>query len=233
MSYQNGNDRGSGANSQSHGTQSLIVLTNILKNIIVPLERQRTDNMMTTIKKFASNIDHTIQQVTGSISIMLPPKDDLPDKLAIKNKDLIIKYESLLVNHLIRGPMINLCLQNDWTQKIKDTLDAERKKKAEANYALGEIEFWRNKSATLSTLHQQLSLPIVNTVIERLRLYQEENARNLQYIQDFEENFRLLTNDYNEAKDNMKFLTTLERQFKNLALEGTDIEDLNIIEVRY
>ena len=110
MSYQNGNDRGSGANSQSHGTQSLIVLTNILKNIIVPLERQRTDNMMTTIKKFASNIDHTIQQVTGSISIMLPPKDDLPDKLAIKNKDLIIKYESLLVNHLIRGPMINLCL---------------------------------------------------------------------------------------------------------------------------
>lgn len=96
---------------------------------------------------------------------------------------------------------------------------------------MGEIEFWRNKSATLSTLHQQLSLPIVNTVIDRLRLYQEENAGNLQYIQDFEENFRLLTNLYNEAKDNMKFLTTLERQFKNLALEGTDIEDLNIIEV--
>jgi len=115
-------------------------------------------------------------------------------------------------------------------KKIKDTLEAENKKKPEANYALGEIEFWRNKSATLSTLHQQLSLPIVNTVIDRLRLYQEENAGNLQYIQDFEENFRLLTNLYNEAKDNMKFLTTLERQFKNLALEGTDIEDLNIIE---
>lgn len=110
-------------------------------------------------------------------------------------------------------------------------MDAENKKKPEANYALGEIEFWRNRSATLSTLHQQLSLPIVNTVIERLSLYQEENAGNMQYIQDFEENFRLLTNQYNEAKDNMKFLTTLERQFKNLAHEGTDIEDLNIIEV--
>jgi len=29
-----------------------------------------------------------------------------------------------------------------------------------------------------------------------------------------------LTKMYNEAKDNVKFLTTLERQFKNLASEG-------------
>jgi dynein heavy chain, axonemal len=29
-----------------------------------------------------------------------------------------------------------------------------------------------------------------------------------------------LNKKYNEAKDNVKFLTTLERQFKNLANEG-------------
>jgi len=99
MSYQSSQDKGSSENPQSHGTQSLIVLSSLLKNIIVPLEKQKTDNMMTTIKKFASNIDHTIQQVTGSISIMLPPKDDLSDRVAIKNKDLMIKYEGLLVSN--------------------------------------------------------------------------------------------------------------------------------------
>lgn len=98
MSYQNGQNNGSGGSMQSHGTESLIVLSSLLKNIIVPLEKSKTDNMMTTIKKFASSIDHTIQQVTGSISIMLPPKDDLSDKVAIKNKDLMIKYEGLLVS---------------------------------------------------------------------------------------------------------------------------------------
>lgn len=67
-------------------------------------------------------------------------------------------------------------------------------------------------------------------MIDRQKLYQNETG-NLQYIQDFEEAFKNLTNQYNEAKENMKFLATLERQFKNLALEGTDIEDLNIIEV--
>jgi len=100
MSYQGNYDKGSNGSSQSHGTESLIVLSSLLKNIIVPLEKQKTDNMMTTIKKFASNIDHTIQQVTGSISIQLPPKDDLSDRVAIKNKELMMRYEGLLVFYL-------------------------------------------------------------------------------------------------------------------------------------
>jgi len=34
---------------------------------------------------------------------------------------------------------------------------------------------------------------------------------------DFEAQVKDLTKIYNEAKDNVKFLSTLERQFKNLA----------------
>jgi len=81
----------------------------------------------------------------------------------------------------------------------------------------------------LSTLHQQLSLPIVETVKERLKLYKPEIGDTLALdINNFEHQFRLLTNQYNEAKDNEKFLSTLERQFKNFSIEGP--EGLKIIE---
>lgn len=101
MNSQNGHDRGPNGNIRSHGTQALFVLTKLLKNIIVPLEKQKSDNIMATIKKFASNIDQTIQQVTGSVSIRLPDPDNLSDTEAIMNKELMIEYQSLLVNWLI------------------------------------------------------------------------------------------------------------------------------------
>jgi len=81
----------------------------------------------------------------------------------------------------------------------------------------------------LSTLYQQLSLPIVTTVVERLKYYYEDNYEaSADIIQDFEEKFRRLSDTYSEAKDNVKFLQTLERQFKNLATEGK--ESLKIVE---
>ena len=40
------------------------------------------------------------------------------------------------------------------------------KKKAEVKTALGEIEFWRSRSATYNTLDQQLQLPEVRKIIQ-------------------------------------------------------------------
>jgi len=41
-------------------------------------------------------------------------------------------------------------------------------------------------------------------------------------IYDFDNQMKVLTKMYSEAKDNVKFLTTLERQFKNLSTEGLE-----------
>jgi dynein heavy chain len=50
---------------------------------------------------------------------------------------------------------------------------------------------------------------------------------NQTVVNEFEHQMKELTRIYSEAKDNVKFLTTLERQFKNLATtEGlTTIEE--------
>jgi len=87
-----------GPGSLSQGTQSLIVLSNILKNVFLTIEKGHNDGIAGNLKKFASSIDHTLQQVTGTVSIKLPPKDDLTDQEAIKNKELMIQYEGYLVS---------------------------------------------------------------------------------------------------------------------------------------
>lgn len=101
----------------------------------------------------------------------------------------------------------------EWTKTIKTTIQKEAAKKTERNSALADIELWRSRSATLSTLHQQLSNPLVNVVQQRLQRYLNDNPS---VVIEFTHNMKELTKAYGEAKDNVKFLTTLERQFKNL-----------------
>jgi len=45
-------------------------------------------------------------------------------------------------------------LMETWTSIIKKTISREVSKKPDPNSALAEIEYWRARSAILSTLHQ-------------------------------------------------------------------------------
>ena len=60
--------------------------------------------------------------------------------------------------------------------------------------------FWKNN-------------PQVNKVKARLIVLSQDN---LSTIIEFDQQMKELSKQYGEAKDNVKFLTTLERQFKNL-----------------
>jgi dynein heavy chain len=69
---------------------------------------------------------------------------------------------------------------------------------------------------------------MVSTVIDRLDAYIKNGDGKYNVdLTVFNEQMKLLTTQYNEAKDNEKFLNTLERQFKNLNVEGP--EGLKII----
>ena len=118
-----------------------------------------------------------------------------------------------------------------WRDIIKTTIQKEKEKKPEPNYSLGEIEYWRSRSATLSTLHQQLSHPSVNMVKKRLAICRIiDNSMN---IKDFDDALKELNKLYSEAKDNVKFLNTLERQFKSIATENLNFIEVNIIRSFY
>lgn len=98
-----------------------------------------------------------------------------------------------------------------WTQTIKDTIKRESEKQLESRTSLAEIELWRSRSASLSTLDQQLSHPAIKVIRERIEKYgQTENGSygNIA-LEDFVKHSMNLTKNNNEAKDNVKYLTTL------------------------
>lgn len=76
---------------------------------------------------------------------------------------------------------------------------------------LQEIEFWRNRNATLSTLYEQLGHPHVKAMLATLELAREPA------LEPFRTNYAQLSSAYIEARDNVKLLSTLERHFKSLA----------------
>lgn len=73
---------------------------------------------------------------------------------------------------------------------------------------LAEIEFWRERNATLSALHEQTKLPIVRKVFNVIRESESMLGANLQPV--LTELFKL----HMEASDNVRFLSTVERHFK-------------------
>lgn len=73
---------------------------------------------------------------------------------------------------------------------------------------MAEIEFWRERNATLSALHEQTKLPVVKKVMDVIREADSMVVTNLQSV--LTGLFKL----HMEASDNVRFLATVERHFK-------------------
>lgn len=105
---------------------------------------------------------------------------------------------------------------DEWTEMITQTMEKEDRKAKDRKHetATGETEFWTQRAATYNTLHQQLSLQHVKTIITHLH----QGSQNFDFINV--ETFRQKEKDFKKehavAKDFVKFLLTLERQFKNI-----------------
>lgn len=57
----------------------------------------------------------------------------------------------------------------EWTQVLSAAIRSELEKVADPGGPLVEIEFWRARSAALSSLHEQLQLPNVRKMLQGAR----------------------------------------------------------------
>lgn len=55
---------------------------------------------------------------------------------------------------------------SEWTQVLATAIRSEVEKVADPGGPLVEIEFWRARSAALSSLHEQLQLPNVRKMLQ-------------------------------------------------------------------
>jgi dynein heavy chain len=102
-----------------------------------------------------------------------------------------------------------------WTQTIKETVEREDQKGKNriTESASKETEYWRGRAATFNTLNQQLSMPQVKQILDVMKQAAAKEACNMSAYND---EFGKFVKNQAVAKDFVKFLSTLERQFKNI-----------------
>lgn len=103
-----------------------------------------------------------------------------------------------------------------WTETIKETIKSEEARPPESNTASGEVTMWRQRSATFNTLYQQLTSKPVRDVILIMTSYEANGNNDSSTIDTYNQEYARFTKLHAQAKDFVKFLTTLERQFKSI-----------------
>ncbi|XP_034494845.1 dynein heavy chain 10, axonemal isoform X4 [Ailuropoda melanoleuca] len=154
------------------------------------------DEFLMNMQKFADSIQRTIQQLEGEIKLEMP-------SISVEREvsDLAADPEAVEV--------LEQCVIN-WLNQISAAVEDQLRKTPQANGPLAEIEFWRERNATLSALHEQTKLPVVRKVLEVIKESDSMLVANLQPV--LTELFKL----HMEASDNVRFLSTVERHFKNI-----------------
>ena len=150
------------------------------------------DEFLINVQKFSLSITHTIQQIEGEVRLQVP------------ELNLSDNVEANLANDMLMGIVQETC--RGWYKQLTIALEAQQRKTPRGNGPLSEIDYWRERNASLSALYEQLRQPQVKLVLE---LYSHtDNA--FEYLKQDLNKF------YTEAKDNVRFLSTLERHFKNV-----------------
>lgn len=182
----------------------------LIENIHIPLENENQE-MRVHFEKFRSMVNNSIGQVVGTKNIQLPSRLVSDFNELRTDPTLIDEYERLMTQ---------------WAETMRSTISNEVSKILDCKQSLGVIEYWRLRSTVLNMLYQELDKPEVETVRKLVGEYNDiTGGVGSGAVEEFEIAKKNLSKFNGEAKDNVKFLSTLERQFKNL-----QSNDLNTIE---
>ena len=167
--------------------------------------------LLSALARFSSQVDHTVQQLLGDIHLNIP---SVPDKQLYVALD---EYDDELV------PRLESCI-GEWSTVVKSATQRDQDKVPMGSGPLAEIEYWRERNATLSSLYEQLNLPKTQKMVSVV----EKFSGDSNIVMSFKTHTAELGKVYVEAKDNVKFLATLERHFKCLA-NGTLLQILDTL----
>jgi dynein heavy chain, axonemal len=150
-----------------------------------------------SIKKFEQQLRHVVQQSRGDVRLSLP-------NIVITSAEASAA-DPVVVDEIERA-------LEDWTVVIAGANETEHQKVNRTQRTpLGEIDFWRERSASLSALYEQIGMPRVQQMIQVMKIVDSPQLGSFNF------HFGELTKIFLEAKDNVKFLTTVERHFRHMS----------------
>ncbi|EFJ08822.1 hypothetical protein SELMODRAFT_131043 [Selaginella moellendorffii] len=154
--------------------------------------------LLSNMQRFQTQVSTVKQLLIGDTQLAIPALPVETFDRAEIDFDLILQLETAVT---------------DWLQALEALIARELKKVVTGKNPLAELEFWRDRSSSLSGLYQQLNSAKRKRVLAVL----EHGNSNSELVGTYKARFGELAKMFLEAKDNVKFLTTLERHFKTIA----------------
>ncbi|KAM9822995.1 dynein axonemal heavy chain 10-like [Syngnathus typhle] len=184
------------------------VKTNSASGTIKPSDQAPIRNeLLNSTQKFLGVVNTTIQQLKAQDDIALHiPELDLKQDVhqLVMNSELVEELEQCVTS---------------WHTHLSDILEELDLKKPESPRPMAEIIFWQERSSILSALTAKLNNPMVKKILLVLTKAQAD------VVTTMEATVAKLVKYTLEADENVGFLKTLERHFKNLAM-GEDFSVL-------
>ncbi|XP_033947329.1 dynein axonemal heavy chain 10 [Pseudochaenichthys georgianus] len=157
------------------------------------------DELLHRTYKFLGQLETTIQQtyIEDEIVLHIPELDLEPTvDVLLSDPEMVEKLEQCLMN---------------WQTKITVVMEEQQNNKPQAPGPLAEIALWQGRASVLNVLSEQLNQPVVKKILEVM------TKADSSIVQTLEGVVAALTKYRVEADDNFCFLTTLKRNFTNLA----------------
>ncbi|XP_069379878.1 dynein axonemal heavy chain 10 isoform X1 [Paralichthys olivaceus] len=157
------------------------------------------DELLNITHKFFGLINTTLQhlQIQDEVTLDMPELDLQPEvDVLLSNPEVVEKLEQCVMN---------------WQTQITIVIEEQQNKKLQAPGPMAEIAFWQERASILSALSQQLKQPMVQKILEVI------TKADASIVQTLEGTVAELNKYRVESDDNLRFLSTLERHFMNLA----------------
>ncbi|XP_056232067.1 dynein axonemal heavy chain 10 [Seriola aureovittata] len=161
------------------------------------------DELLNRTHKYLGVVNATIQQfqIQDEIMLHIPELDLEPNvDVLLSNPEIVEKLEQCVMN---------------WQTQITIVLEEQQNKKPKAPSPMAEIAFWQERSSILGALSEQLKQPVIKKILHVM------TKADAGIIQTLEGTVYELLKCCVESDDNIRFLSTLERHFMNLA-SGAD-----------
>ncbi|XP_059138610.1 dynein axonemal heavy chain 10-like [Physella acuta] len=155
------------------------------------------DDFLVSVAKFTGYIDELLMQLKSKLKLEIPPLK-LTGRPAADLKDA----ELMKVIH-------ETC--QSFQSQVDQLLETELSKPRVGNGPLVEIKYWKDRDTILHGVTEQLSTPVLKYILD---LHMRTEG-------DFEFTLKDLKKYALEARDNVRFLSTLERHFRNIKYGST------------
>jgi dynein heavy chain len=171
------------------------------------------DEFLITMQKFINHIDLTIRQIEGEVRLRIPSEevtDEFRDRI---NRRLRKSELAEDMKHEEEDEALVQLLETtvyEWEAQIAQAIEVQNRRLPKDNGPLAEIDYWKERNISLSGVFEQTKQEKVKQILECLAGVENPAASS------FEHQRLDLSKLYSEAKDNVRFLSTLERHFKNI-----------------